>query len=1236
MKEVLITSSVLIAALLILRRLFRNTLSRRVQYALWGLVLIRLLIPVSLPAMEHNVLTAAEPVEQRVTARLDRREIYVRPMEQAPVSQFPQAETLQPGDPVSVPESDGYSVVSRDGATVTRYAEKLSLSQVLHGVWIAGIAGMSIWFALTNLRFYLRLRRARKPYPAADCALPVYLVEQGLPSPCLFGLLRPAIYLTPATLSSAETLRHVLAHESTHARHLDPLWSLLRGVALSIYWFDPLVWAAAIVSRQDCELACDEGALRLLGPDQRIAYGRTLLSMVPVRRGSGDPMLAATTMSAGKKQLKDRISRIAENRKVTVTALAAVAVLAALICAVTFSGSKQSGSADTLSEAELSYFNESYFNSERDPDLSTQFLTSLYKTPEEIDLLQLFYNGAGQSDPVGEAERAAVVNAGYSGFDPEVDLTKLPADQIDDVLERYTGLTLDQTKKVSLDSFTYLPEYDAYYFFHSDTNTPGTTLFSAGERKGDQVLLYYNAKGRFFTTGTETTSADGRWACVTLNEQADGSYLIESHQLCSRPDALLNETRPLNGAELTYFNTVFFNNDLTENGTVTLNIHNQFLTSLYEKPEEINLYDLLYCGTGTQEPLSEEELQQVGNLDTDGVPICPTDKMSISSINALLMENLGLTLDETQQLDMDHFTYLPEYRAYYHSHGDTNYRTDLQFFGGERSGNQIRLYYKDFYFGGNSTACVTLEQQTNGSYHFLSHLLSDVTSTPTVYPANDPWKTIPLSGLTPLDPEPAALTHHSGDCAERGGGWSIDSDSGAESFSIRPYRATDGNIYVAVITDEAAGPDGMLTWEADCFLQIPEYDGWAVSTSDVQIWFFSDLLGHSGFSVCYRDYTSGSPETGGSIDRICNYYYLDDSGTPYLLAHTIRDASSMDLDGDGKSELVSSSGQIFFERDGKPYQVNALELLRSAWPQMGYTETYGGTDASSWDPYYRCLHFWSFLEDSSEEHSDQAGLLSAFRTLYFDGENLLFYKEDNSYTDHVADGIYAPADVLAATRARVLDALADYQKQPMAWNEDLTAIDQTAQWDDWRITGLSKAELPAQYEALGLRLYSFGYELHTPIPERVCQAGGMYIDEDGWAGGLGDSSYLVFVSKDGGWTLYEDGASLLDPYASPNSDAFKFGLWHLTLAATPALPSWLPVSDSLLSFYMNPYQFLNRIGTYDVQEQQSALDAMVTYAQGVSDEEEYLTDGLQKLRWNSHALDANGQAAYARLLDLTD
>lgn len=78
MKEILLTSSVLILALLALRQLFRRTVSRRMQYALWLLVLVRLLVPLNVGTLAHNVLSAAEPVQAVVEERLDTPVLYVQ------------------------------------------------------------------------------------------------------------------------------------------------------------------------------------------------------------------------------------------------------------------------------------------------------------------------------------------------------------------------------------------------------------------------------------------------------------------------------------------------------------------------------------------------------------------------------------------------------------------------------------------------------------------------------------------------------------------------------------------------------------------------------------------------------------------------------------------------------------------------------------------------------------------------------------------------------------------------------------------------------------------------------------------------------------------------------------------------------------------------------------------------------------------------------------------------------
>ena len=338
MKEVLITSSVLIAVLLALRFLFRKTISRRVQYALWGLVLARLLIPVSLPASPASVLNFTPAM----AVSAPRASVGGGLPDAPPAVPVPTTDVgrddLGAPSPVSSPNVGG--AVAHTSAPAP---SSLNLTALLPSIWFTGSALMALFFLWSNLRFYFRLRKTRIPCHVEGCSRPVYLCE-ALTSPCLFGLFRPAVYLTPAAVSSPERLRHVLAHEETHARHLDPLWTLLRSLCLTLYWFDPLVWAAAAVSGADCELACDEGALARLDEEERLPYGQTLLALTPIRRLPANPLLSATAMTAGKRQLRDRLVRIAEHRKTVAAALAAVLALSLLAGACTFTGARHTPS----------------------------------------------------------------------------------------------------------------------------------------------------------------------------------------------------------------------------------------------------------------------------------------------------------------------------------------------------------------------------------------------------------------------------------------------------------------------------------------------------------------------------------------------------------------------------------------------------------------------------------------------------------------------------------------------------------------------------------------------------------------------------------------------------------------------------------------------------------------------------------------------------------------------------
>lgn len=536
MKEVLLTSSVLILALLLLRQAFRNRISRRAQYALWGLVLVRLLLPVSLPAVDFSVLTVAAPV----VGALEDQSVYLQPTrEQAWAGEGTGDRRYVAPAPYRyaalAPASRDNAQEFTDERDVTHrieYDRQIRLEDLLRPVWAAGAGLTALWVLASNGRFWLRLRRRRIPLDIPGCRYRTYLVEGGLPSPCLFGLFRPAVYLTPAAMATDESLRHVLAHETTHARHLDPLWSLLRCVCLALYWFDPLVWLAAAVSRTDCELACDEGAVKRLGEEERIGYGQTLIHLIPVRRVPGSPLLAATTMTSGKRRLRERVTRIAQRRQTRLAALLAALALAGAVCACTFTGGRAEDPDRPLTAEELAAFNQEFFNGEPF-NLRNQFLSSLYETPGQIDLFELLYNGVpdGYEDPDKvPADQDVILNRVYGGQWPDCADYEMTGKQLDAVLRDYMNLTAADTDRVGLENFTYLPEYDTYYWAHGDTNYRGQVTIAAGERRDGDTLLYY-----------EDDFMGGGWKCLTLRSNGQGGYWFVSNTVCPRPADLLPE-----------------------------------------------------------------------------------------------------------------------------------------------------------------------------------------------------------------------------------------------------------------------------------------------------------------------------------------------------------------------------------------------------------------------------------------------------------------------------------------------------------------------------------------------------------------------------------------------------------------------------------------------------------------------------------------------------------------------
>ena len=334
MMQWIVSSSVLILVVIALRYVLRGKLSLRMQYALWLLVLVRLLVPVSFGASDLSVMNAVPERAPTVQQGTDRQDI-IGERNDAPAN----AGTV--GIPAqSMSEAAPPNLVQNvTTATVTApTVEKTDWARIAKTVWLAGAAALGLVFLAVNLRFGKKLRRSRERVEETDACLPVY--ESGeTDTPCLFGVAKPSIYVTPDTRTEAETLRYALAHEQTHYRHGDNLWAVLRGVCLALHWYNPLVWWAAELSRRDAELACDEATIRRIGESERAAYGRTLIRMTCEKRPA--LLVTATMMTDSGKGLKERISLLVKKPKTAAYTAVAVLLIAGLSVACTFTGGRE-------------------------------------------------------------------------------------------------------------------------------------------------------------------------------------------------------------------------------------------------------------------------------------------------------------------------------------------------------------------------------------------------------------------------------------------------------------------------------------------------------------------------------------------------------------------------------------------------------------------------------------------------------------------------------------------------------------------------------------------------------------------------------------------------------------------------------------------------------------------------------------------------------------------------------
>ena len=345
-----LTGSAVILAVLPVRLILKKA-PKRWSWALWLIVLFRLLtpfgIPLSVPMPEFSAVTEAARTDTEPSA-----------VTGSPDGAFPSShpadggsasEVYAPDPRGKLPENSAASDESpvHDGNSLPAPSGPLSetdraglwnrILTVAPFVWLAGAAVLTGW----NLASYRSLKTRLAEAVQTDTEN-LYLTDR-VDSAFVVGLIRPKIYL-PTGLTPVEQAC-VAAHERVHIRRGDPWRRLFFFIALTVHWFNPLVWLAFSLSGKDMELSCDEAVLnRAMGrldeqsdtsdADVRAAYAKTLVKFAS-RGRIGGPALAF-----GEGETGGRVKNVMKYKKPVLrvsVAAAAVLVFTGILMAVNVS-----------------------------------------------------------------------------------------------------------------------------------------------------------------------------------------------------------------------------------------------------------------------------------------------------------------------------------------------------------------------------------------------------------------------------------------------------------------------------------------------------------------------------------------------------------------------------------------------------------------------------------------------------------------------------------------------------------------------------------------------------------------------------------------------------------------------------------------------------------------------------------------------------------------------------------
>lgn len=334
-----LSGAVLILAVVVLRTLAMKRLPKDTFLILWGIVLLRLTVPYSVP----SELSVYSWIEKNMNGRFNDISVIKQPVANHGIDSMGinNIRMNNMNDNSTQEISAKNHALDNNDTSVTNqpdhYSRRfVSSSLICMVVWYVGMFSCMIYFTVSYLRCRFEFQTAlpvENPFAQHWLAehphrCPAIRQSDKISTPLAYGIWRPVILMPKNTdWENTQQLEYILMHEYIHIRRYDALSKLLGTYALCVHWFNPFVWIMYILFNRDVEISCDEHVVRCFGENAKSVYARILIQMEAQRSNIRTylPLGSGFLFKIGDNAMEERITAIMKIKKKSRTA----AVLAA-------------------------------------------------------------------------------------------------------------------------------------------------------------------------------------------------------------------------------------------------------------------------------------------------------------------------------------------------------------------------------------------------------------------------------------------------------------------------------------------------------------------------------------------------------------------------------------------------------------------------------------------------------------------------------------------------------------------------------------------------------------------------------------------------------------------------------------------------------------------------------------------------------------------------------------------